>query len=147
MQIADARVVTDAPVELEGTNGKIGSATDLPDFSETPQINVIQVQQNNLHPLHFAVLDVRTRFEAVKPTVVAATNFFPFCDRYGQFRHVDWPGKIHYDAELLAARDAEEAWLAAHAASPIPDADKFGGWAGGPQLEATGFFRICIFRA
>ena len=141
VQLADARVVTDVPVELEGTNGKIGSAAELPDFSETPQINIFQVQQGNLHPLHFAVLDVRTRFEAVKPTVVAATNFFPFCDRYGQFRHVDWPGKIHSDAELLAARDAEEAWLAAHTASPIPDADQYGGWAAGPQLEATGFFR------
>ena len=141
VQIADARVVTDVPVELEGTKGKIGSAAELPDFSETPQINVCQVQQNNLHPLHFAVLDVRTRFEAVKPVVVAATNFFPFCDRYGQFKHTEWPGKVHSDAELLAARDAEEAWLAAHAASPIPDADQSGGWAGGPQLEATGFFR------
>ena len=141
VQIADARVVTDVPVELDGTNGKIGSAADLPDFSETPQINVFQVQQGNLHPLHFAVLDVRMRFEAVKPVVVAATNFFPFCDRYGQFRHTEWPGKVHSDAELLAARDAEETWLAAHADSPIPDADQYGGWAGGPQLEATGFFR------
>ena len=31
--------------------------------------------------------------------------------------------------------------LAAHAASPISDADPYGGWAGGPQLAASGFFR------
>ena len=141
VQIADVRVVTDVPVELEGTNGKIGSVAELPDFSETRQINVFQVQQGYLHPLRFAVLGVRTRFKAEKPVIVASTNFFPFCDRYGQFRHVDWPGKVHSDAELLAARDAEESWLSAHAASPIPGADKYGGWAGGPQLEATGFFR------
>ena len=141
VQIADARVVTDVPVRLDGTNGKIGSVSELLDFSETARIEVFQVQQGNLHPLHFAVLDVRTRFEAVKPVVVPATNFFPYCDRYGQFKHTEWPGKVHSDADLAAARTAEEAWLAAHASSPIPDADQYGGWKGGPQLKATGFFR------
>ena len=141
VQIADARVLTDVPVKLDGTNGKIGSASESLDFRETAQIEVFQVQQGNLHPLHFAVLDVRTRFEAVKPVIVAATNFFPFCDRYGQFKHTEWPGKVHSDAELATARAAEEAWLAAHAASPIPDVDQYGGWKGGPQLKATGFFR------
>ena len=141
VQIADARVLTDVPVKLDGTNGKIGSASESQDFRETAQIGVFQVQQGNLHPLHFAVLDVRTRFTAVKPLVIAATNFFPFCDRYGQFKHAEWPGKVHSDAELATARAAEEAWLVAHAASPIPDVDQYGGWKGGPQLKATGFFR------
>ena len=141
VQIADARVLTDVPVKLDGTNGKIRSASESPDFSETAQVAIFQVQQGNLHPLHFAVLDVRTRFEAVNPVIVTATNFFPFCDRYGQFKHTEWPGKVHSDAELATARAAEEAWLAAHAASPIPDADQYGGWKGGPQLKATGFFR------
>jgi hypothetical protein len=141
VQIADARVLTDVPVKLDGTNGKTGSASELQNYRETAQVEVFQVQQGNLHPLHFAVLDVRTRFEAVKPVIVAATNFFPFCDRYGQFKHAEWPGKVHSDAELATARAAEEAWLAAHATSPIPDADQYGGWKGGPQLKATGFFR------
>ncbi len=66
-------------------------------------------------------------------------EFFPFIDRYGQFRWRDWPGKIHSDEELLAAREAEEADLAAN---PGPsDWDQYGGWAAGPQLEATGRFR------
>lgn len=66
-------------------------------------------------------------------------EFFPFMDKYGQFKHKDWPGKIHSDEELAAAREAEEADLAAH---PAPaDWDEYGGWAAGPQLEATGRFR------
>jgi hypothetical protein len=100
------------------------------DFS---RIGAIEVVVSNM--------GVRTAFAAAKPAIIAATNFFPFCDRYGQFKHADWPGKIHSDDELLKARRREEAWLAAHRESPIPDADKYGGWKGGPQLAATGFFR------
>lgn len=66
-------------------------------------------------------------------------EFFPFMDKYGQFKYRDWPGKIHSDEELARARDEEEADLASH---PAPaDWDEYGGWAAGPQLEATGRFR------
>ena len=143
VRLADARVVTDAPVKLERMNGTVGvrRLEDMPPYRSVAAIEVFQCQPKNPHPLHFAVLSVRTAFDAVKPTVVAATNFFPFCDRYGQFRHTDWPDKIHSDEELTEARRREEAWLAAHRESPIPDADGYGGWKGGPQLKATGFFR------
>jgi len=68
-----------------------------------------------------------------------AAEFFPMIDEYGQFVHKDWPGKVHGEAELQQQRQAEAADLAAR---PGPEAwDRFGGWAGGPQLEATGHFR------
>ena len=92
-------------------------------------------------PAEFVVLGVETAFAARTPKIIPADGFFPFVDRYGQFRHDDWPGKIHSDAELAESRCAEAAWLDAHADGPIPNADRFGGWAGGPKLEATGFFR------
>ena len=86
-----------------------------------------------------------SRIEAVGsiklPESVTATNFFPFCDRYGQFKHLEWRGKVHSDGDLAAARASEERWLARHVSSPIPDADRFGGWAKGPSLKATGYFR------
>lgn len=66
-------------------------------------------------------------------------DIFPFVDAYGQYMHRDWPGKIHSDADLLAARTAEEAELKAN---PGPaDWDAYGGWAKGPTLKATGHFR------
>lgn len=65
--------------------------------------------------------------------------FFPFIDRYGQFMHKEWPGKVHSDAELIANREAEAKALAG---SPGPRGwDSWGGWNDGPQLEATGHFR------
>ncbi len=68
------------------------------------------------------------------------SDFLPFIDAYGQFKYRDWPGKTHSDRELRARISEEEADLAAH---PGPSGrDRFGGWADGPQLEATGRFRI-----
>lgn len=73
------------------------------------------------------------------PSTNDAAQFFPFVDTFGQYKHRDWPGKVHSVAELAAKREAEAKELAAH---PGPAGwDQWGGWAGGPQLKATGFFR------
>lgn len=66
--------------------------------------------------------------------------FFPFVDRYGQFKYKDWPGKIHSDEELRAAREKEAADLAGHKGAS--DWSRYGGWKNGPKLEATGHFRV-----
>ncbi|PTX91377.1 beta-agarase [Opitutus sp. ER46] len=66
-------------------------------------------------------------------------KIFPLVDLYGQYRHRDWPEKITREADFTARRDAENQDLAAHARPA--DWDRFGGWAKGPQREATGFFR------
>lgn len=66
-------------------------------------------------------------------------EFFPFIDRYGQFKHSTWPAKVKSDKDLEKNRIAEEKDLAAH---PGPSGrSKFGGWADGPKLKATGQFR------
>ena len=92
-----------------------------------------------------ARFDVRNvRAEGALPSTKAVAvddAFLPFVDEFGQFAHDEWPGKIHSVAELRAAEAAEETELAAHPESPIPGADRFGGWGDGPQLEATGLFR------
>lgn len=75
--------------------------------------------------------------EAMKLT---KEEFYPFIDKYGQFKHADWPGKVTSDKDLEKARVAEEKDLAAN---PGPKSfSKFGGWADGPRYEATGHFRV-----
>ncbi len=69
-----------------------------------------------------------------------AEKFFPFIDVYGQFKYKEWPGKVHTDADLKAARESEKADLAAHAGPT--GWNKFGGWAAGPKQKATGHFRV-----
>ncbi len=65
-------------------------------------------------------------------------KFFPMIDRFGQFAHKDWPGKTHSLEELRAQIEIENADLDANVP---PERNEYGGWEGGPQLEATGAFR------
>ena len=89
----------------------------------------------------FEIDEVRAAGSYTPPTawVTDAEPFLPFIDTFGQYRHKDWPGKVHSVAELQQRREEEAGDLAA---TPGPkDWDRYGGWAAGPQLEATGFFR------
>ncbi|MDW8206277.1 MAG: beta-galactosidase [Chloroherpetonaceae bacterium] len=60
-------------------------------------------------------------------------------DPFGQYAHADWPGKLKDASEFAVRRAQEEAELKRRPA--LPDRDAYGGWASGPQLKATGFFR------
>lgn len=67
-------------------------------------------------------------------------EFYPFIDKYGQFKHRDWLGKIHSDVDMEKTRVAEEEDLAAN---PGPkNFSRYGGWADGPRYESTGRFRV-----
>ena len=131
----------DAPLELVGMRGfpKAPGQGSTFDLRHVTSFHIFLRQDRE--PGGFAVSRVAASTSGAKQTIYPAATFLPFVDKYGQFMHDDWPGKIHNDEDLFAARDAEAAWLAEHADGPIPDADPYGGWAGGPQLEATGFFR------
>lgn len=76
--------------------------------------------------------------------VPGAPGFFPFIDHYGQFNHKDWPGKTHTDADLTAGMLAEDGDLASNTGPG--DRDVYGGWEAGPQLNATGHFRVEKYR-
>lgn len=69
-----------------------------------------------------------------------SASFFPFIDKYGQFKHAEWPGKVHSDKDLAAAAKKEARDLKKHPGAS--DWSKFGGWAAGPKYEATGHFRV-----
>jgi hypothetical protein len=89
----------------------------------------------------FGIQYIRATGSYQPPTarVTDADPFFPFIDAFGQYRHKDWPGKVKSVADLKARREAEVGDLAR---LPSPkDWDKFGGWAAGPQLKGSGFFR------
>jgi hypothetical protein len=88
-------------------------------------------------PLKVEVGNVRAFGSSAVPSL---SGFFPFVDRYGQYQHKEWPGKIHADADLAGHRTREDADLAAHPGPP--DLDQYGGWASGPPLRATGHFRV-----
>jgi hypothetical protein len=79
--------------------------------------------------------------EALTPgTPLTAEQYVPFIDEYGQFIHDEWPTKVHSVGDIKKQHAAE---LAELAESTRPEQwNRFGGWANGPQLQATGNFRV-----
>ena len=86
------------------------------------------------------ISDIRGEDEIDPPSEAELANdYFPFVDEFGQFKHKEWPGKIHSIDELTKSKDIEKQDIEAHP-SPFGQ-NKYGGWLQGPQLEATGHFR------
>jgi len=133
----------DEPLKLEGMNGRPAAQDGAGggfDIHHATSFHIFFNQDGVASG--FSVLRVSADGNGVRPPkVLSAKTFLPFVDRFGQFIHDEWPGKVHDEAELVRTKADEDAWLVTNGATPIPDADRFGGWAGGPQLKATGFFR------
>jgi len=133
----------DEPLNLVGMNGHpcgYDNAGGGFNIRHTTSFHIFFAQTGM--PGGFSVLRVSADGDGTPPSkILPAKTFLPFVDRFGQFAHDDWPGKVHGEEELRRTKDDEDAWLAANGASPIQETDRFGGWAGGPQLKATGFFR------
>lgn len=88
-------------------------------------------------PYQFEVGKIAAMGESLATAI--PENPFPFVDAFGQFKHKDWPGKLHGADEFAKRLSQEAADLAAH---PRPSNwDEYGGWKEGPHLNATGFFR------
>ncbi|WP_035012866.1 beta-galactosidase [Catenovulum agarivorans] len=67
-------------------------------------------------------------------------GFLPFIDRFGQYKHAHWPGKTLSVDDLRQQAKDEQRELNAN---PGPkEFNQYGGWKNGPQLEATGYFRV-----
>ncbi len=89
----------------------------------------------------FEVDNIRATGTYVEPKTarMTAESFFPFIDTFGQYIHKDWPGKTKSVEDLRRRRDEEAKELEA---KPGPKGwNQYGGWADGPTLKATGFFR------
>lgn len=84
----------------------------------------------------FAIHEVRTVGRLSYRDTAA---FFPFIDSFGQYKHRDWQGKIHTEAELKAEAARESASIREQAGPE--NRSQYGGWTAGPKLKATGFFR------
>lgn len=61
-----------------------------------------------------------------------------FVDKFGQYSGADWPGKLHSEKDFSTRVQAEATDLAKH--PTVANRDKWGGWADGPSLKATGHF-------
>ena len=71
---------------------------------------------------------------------MSADEFFPMIDRFGQFALESWPGKVESIDDFPRFVKQETIDLERH---PGPESwNQYGGWKAGPQLEASGRFRV-----
>ena len=96
------------------------------------------VYSENKSSLHISEI---SPFGKYTPPEELATqkNFFPFIDRFGLYKHVNWTGKVNDEQDLKNAIQKEQ-----NEFDLIPEPEertRFGGWLSGPTLEATGHFR------
>ena len=132
----------DRPLKLVGMRGSPAlTGSTMFDLRRVNSLHIFRVGASA--PATFAVTGIEAEGRKVvsEAKVLSAATFKPFVDVYGQFRHDDWSGKIHSDEELKKSAADEAKWLAEHGESPIAGCDAYGGWATGPQLKATGYFR------
>ena len=121
------------PVELVGMRGAPGRMAIDP--GNIIQLIVFVPQPDEDH--EFVIDDISAEGGLEE---LDSSTFFPFIDRYGQYMHRDWPGKVQGEDDLARRRPVEAEDLAAHPGPP--DRNVYGGWLAGPQLEASGFFRV-----
>ncbi len=84
--------------------------------------------------MKFELSNFRTE-EPPKPLPEAMSSpekYYPFVDRFGQYKHADWPGKVKDEADFRKHKEAEDKALAAY--PEVPGRDRFGGWAAGPNF-------------
>ncbi|MBT6143925.1 MAG: beta-agarase [Gemmatimonadetes bacterium] len=118
--------------EIVGMRAAPGQATI--DAAHVEKIIIFIARPDRDHRFLVGDLTLHGRAEPLD-----VTHFFPFIDRYGQFVHVDWPGKIHADEDFARNLELEATELSAQPSTA--DRSRFGGWSAGPRFEATGYFR------
>ena len=108
--------------------------------SNVTQLLLFVTKPTGDHQFEIGTIRASGGYAPPTASVTDADPFFPFIDRFGQYRHKDWPGKVHSVSQLQQRREDEAKELATQ--SGPTEWDKFGGCASGPQLKATGFFRV-----
>lgn len=116
-------------------SGALGQGIDPTNIT---QVEVFVDTPTNDHC--FTISNMRAEGTATENPPRQVSDFFPLIDPFGQYVHKDWPGKIKAAEEFAARKNEEAADLANH---PGPeDWDEYGGWKAGPQLTASGTFRV-----
>jgi hypothetical protein len=124
----------DKPLELVGMRGAPTHAGKIDTANVTQLVLFVD------HPKQSSVFEIDNIRAGGRVQILDAATFLPFIDEFGQYVRKDWPGKTHSLEELTSQGQSEDQDLKAHAKPK--NWNKYGGWADGPRLKATGFFRV-----
>jgi len=110
-------------------SGPMGLGTTI----DPSRVTAFQVFLNHPNQEHILFLDNIRFFGA------SGEAPLPFVDRFGQYKHSDWPGKLRSEEQLIQWGAEEEKELETW--TEWKGRDEYGGWIQEPALEATGWFR------
>ena len=122
------------PMTLFGMRGCPGQQTTL-DPANVSQLLLFVNHPKQAH--HFVVKRIQAEGQVI---TLDTDTLIPLLDRFGQFRPRSWPGKFSAEQTWAQLKQQEQADLESHTGPK--DRTQYGGWSKGPQLEATGFFRV-----
>ncbi len=71
---------------------------------------------------------------------ISKDKFFPFVDKYGQFKHKNWEGKIKSDSDFAKRIEEENAFNKKN--PKFTDRDEFGGFLGAKNYGESRHFRV-----
>jgi hypothetical protein len=137
--LARRPVFMNGKLDLFGMRGLPVESSDRIDASAVTSIQVFLGRGDEPVVLEMSNLRAGGAYVPKAGDTIDVAKFLPFIDELGQYIHKEWPGKAA-SVEVMRSRNAaEDAELAAN--PPPKGRDKWGGWADGPALKATGFFR------
>src|SRR5262249_49354277 len=129
--------VSDSPIKLFGMQGYPQGLYPNKEGLDTTNIVAVVVYTGRASETSnsFTISNLYAAGKFEPPTWLAMSpeQFFPFVDKFGQFKHKDWPGKVHDDGELITNKENETKALVSDQGPA--EWDQYGGWAKGPTLE------------
>jgi hypothetical protein len=104
-----------------------------------PVLHVRAINVTMRYPARVSTVEIRkVTLSETDPGDAVLDGAPPVVDDFGQYAHVDWPGKARSYPELIREWAKEDRMLVPKSAVP---ACRYGGYAAG-RSKATGFFRV-----
>ncbi|MDR9830118.1 beta-galactosidase [Vibrio sp. FNV 38] len=100
--------------------------------------NIVSIQLYMMNPQQEATL-VIDNLSLIPNLSTDTTRYAHLLDEFGQYQEESWTDKVTDVAQLKDQAKVDKKLL--KKATLMEDRSKFGGWAEGPKLEATGYFR------
>lgn len=124
---------------MRGLPGRLHRDKGL-DSKRIDQVLIFVSQPREDHVIEIASVTASGAFNGSRWLTEDINTLFPMIDRFGQYMHKDWPGKTESEADLQRKKNEEAFDLEANPG--FQHWNGYGGWGAGPQLDATGHFRV-----
>ncbi|WP_354623094.1 beta-galactosidase [Psychromonas sp. MME2] len=100
--------------------------------------NISSIQLYMMNPQNEATI-VYDNLRLIPNLSNDTARYVGLIDQFGQYIDETWPTKVTSEAQLV--EQGKTALKLIDSAKPLSDRSRFGGWAKGPKLKGTGYFR------